>query len=342
MANVRVMIADDYAALRTVLARALRAEPGIEVVGEAADGYAAVRLAEKLRPDVVLMDINMPGLDGFEATRCIVQRDPQRQGYRPIYALLRLLCPADARGRTRAYVLKDADIGELIEVIEAVCRGETYVSSEVVGLGGRRSTRVHTPPTFCGGIDMSFDFDTVHNRWDTDSLKWGRYRGHNVIPMWVADMDFPSPPSIVEALHRRVEHGIFGYATPPQELVQVVVGRMRERYRWEIDPSWIVWLPGVVPALNIVCRAYGQDGDEVVTFTPVYPPFLTAPPRWGKSLRTIPLRRARGPVHVRCRAVRARDFDTFQNPASVQSAQSRGSALRPRGDRAHRPDLRCP
>jgi cystathionine beta-lyase len=138
---------------------------------------------------------------------------------------------------------------------------------------------------------MTFDFDTVHNRWETDSLKWGRYRGQDVIPLWVADMDFPSPPPIVEALHWRVEHGIFGYATPPQELVQVVVGRMRERYRWEIDPSWIVWLPGVVPALNIVCRAYGQEGDEVVTFTPVYPPFLTAPPRWGKSLRTIPLRR---------------------------------------------------
>ncbi len=88
-----------------------------------------------------------------------------------------------------------------------------------------------------------------------------------------------------------MEHGIFGYATPPQELVQVVVARMREKYRWEIDPSWIVWLPGVVPALNVVCRAYGQDGDEVVTFTPVYPPFLMAPPRCGKTLRTIPLRR---------------------------------------------------
>jgi cysteine-S-conjugate beta-lyase len=138
---------------------------------------------------------------------------------------------------------------------------------------------------------MSFDFDTVPSRQGTDSLKWGRYQGRDVIPMWVADMDFPAPAPIIEALHRRVEHGIFGYASVPAELVQVVVARMREKYRWEIDPSWIVWLPGVVPALNLVCQAYGDVGDEVVTFTPIYPPFLTAPPRCGKTVKTMGLRR---------------------------------------------------
>lgn len=138
---------------------------------------------------------------------------------------------------------------------------------------------------------MTFDFDTVHSREDTDSLKWGRYQGRDVIPMWVADMDFPSPPPILDALRRRVEHGIFGYPRPPQELVQVVVARMRDKYQWQIDPSWIVWLPGVGPALNVVCRAYGDDGDEVLIFTPIYPPFLAAPPRFRKTLRTIPLRR---------------------------------------------------
>ena len=141
---------------------------------------------------------------------------------------------------------------------------------------------------------MSFDFDTVHDRRESDSLKWARYRGRDVIPMWVADMDFLSPPPILEALHERVEHGIFGYAAVPEGLAQILVTRMREKYRWEIDPSWIVWLPGVVPALNVVCRAYGADGDEVVTFTPIYPPFLTAPPRCGKTLKTIPLRREEG------------------------------------------------
>jgi len=139
-----------------------------------------------------------------------------------------------------------------------------------------------------------FDFDTVHNRRDTDSLKWARYAGRDVIPLWVADMDFRSPEPIVAALRRRVDHGIFGYAAPPAELVQAVVARMRELYRWEIDPAWLVWLPGAVPALHVVCRAYGEDGDEVVTFTPIYPPFLAAPPRSGKILRPVPLRRDAG------------------------------------------------
>lgn len=140
-------------------------------------------------------------------------------------------------------------------------------------------------------MGMSFDFDTVIDRRSTDSLKWGLYRGRDVIPMWVADMDFQAPQPILEALHRRAEHGVFGYAVPPQELVQVVVERMEQKYRWKIEPSWIVWLPGVVPALNIVCRAFGDDGDEVLTFTPIYPPFLSAPPLANKSLKTILLRR---------------------------------------------------
>lgn len=140
-------------------------------------------------------------------------------------------------------------------------------------------------------MGMSFDFDAVIDRRNTDSLKWGRYRGRDVIPMWVADMDFRAPQPILDALHGRVEHGVFGYALPPKELVQVVVERMEQKYRWKIEPSWIVWLPGVVPALNVVCRAFGDDRDEVLTFTPIYPPFLSAPPLSNKSLRTIPLRR---------------------------------------------------
>lgn len=136
---------------------------------------------------------------------------------------------------------------------------------------------------------MTFDFDTVIDRRNTDSLKWDRYRGRDVIPMWVADMDFQAPQPVLDALHARVEHGVFGYALPPKELVRVTVARLEEKYRWRIEPSWIVWLPGVVPALNIACRAFGDDGDEVLTFTPIYPPFLSAPPLSRRHVRTVRL-----------------------------------------------------
>ncbi len=141
---------------------------------------------------------------------------------------------------------------------------------------------------------MSFDFDAVVDRQNTDSLKWGRYSGRDMIPMWVADMDFQSPQPVLDALRERVEHGVFGYALPPKELVQVIVERMEQNYRWKIEPSWIVWLPGVVPALHVVCRAFGDSGDEVLTFTPIYPPFLSTPPLSGKRLRTIPLHHEEG------------------------------------------------
>jgi cystathionine beta-lyase len=141
---------------------------------------------------------------------------------------------------------------------------------------------------------MTFDFDAVPDRRDTDSLKWARYQGTDIIPLWVADMDFRSPDPIIEALHRRVEHGVFGYARPSEELVQVVIERMARMYGWQVEPSWIVWLPGAVPALHLACRAFGEDGDEVLTFTPIYPPFLTAPPLSRKQLVTVPLRREKG------------------------------------------------
>ncbi|MSU72969.1 MAG: putative C-S lyase [Opitutus sp.] len=124
---------------------------------------------------------------------------------------------------------------------------------------------------------MTFDFDTPVVRAGTDSQKWQKYAGRDVLPLWVADMDFKSSPAIIEALRQRVEHGVFGYARPVKSTVEAVVEAMAQRYGWAIDPSWLVWLPGLVVGLNVTAQAFAQPGEEVLTITPVYPPFMSAP-----------------------------------------------------------------
>lgn len=132
---------------------------------------------------------------------------------------------------------------------------------------------------------MAFDFDHPPERRGTDSVKWGRYAGRDVLPLWVADMDFAAPPAVLDALRRRVDHGVLGYAEPGPSLVAAVVDHLAAEYRWTVDPGWIVWLPGLVTGLNVACRSV-EGG--AVTATPVYPPFLSATPR----LATAPLRLA--------------------------------------------------
>lgn len=134
-----------------------------------------------------------------------------------------------------------------------------------------------------------FDFDTPVDRRGTGSFKWDRYGGRDVIPLWVADMDFPSPPAVVEALRRRVAHGVFGYTHATDELESVIIDSLEQDYSWKVDASWLVWLPGLVSGLNVVCRAVGAPGDDVVTFVPIYPPFLTAPVFAQRSAIEVPL-----------------------------------------------------
>lgn len=134
----------------------------------------------------------------------------------------------------------------------------------------------------------SFDFDTVLARRGTDSQKWQKYAGRDILPLWVADMDFKSAPAIIDALHRRVEHGIFGYARPVKSTVDAVVDAMEQRYGWKIEPSWIVWLPGLVVGLNVTAQAFAQPGEEVLTLTPVYPPFMSAPKNSARASVGVP------------------------------------------------------
>jgi cystathionine beta-lyase len=133
------------------------------------------------------------------------------------------------------------------------------------------------------------DFDRIIDRSGTSSEKWERYRNRDVIPLWVADMDFRSPPAVIEALHARVGHGVFGYTLPPGELHDVVRRMLRQDFDWKVEHDWIVWLPGLVAGLNLACRAVGGEGDEVLVPIPVYPPFMSAPRHGRRTAVTVPL-----------------------------------------------------
>ncbi len=139
-----------------------------------------------------------------------------------------------------------------------------------------------------------FDFERQIDRRETGSLKWDKYIGRDVIPLWVADMDFASPPAVIEALHQRVEHGTFGYTLAPQELVEVILERLQRLYGWQVEAEWLVWLPGLVTGLNVACRAVGTEGADVLTHVPVYPPFLSAPELSGRQTIRVPMAEAEG------------------------------------------------
>lgn len=138
---------------------------------------------------------------------------------------------------------------------------------------------------------MAFDFDRPIDRRGGDALKWNRYAGRDVIPLWVADMDFMAPPPVLAALHRRIDHGVFGYGQPWPSLVEGVLAHCEREYDWRVEPEWIVWLPGLVTGLNVACRAVGEFGDAVFTATPIYPPFLGAPGDSGRRVVSVPLAR---------------------------------------------------
>jgi len=130
---------------------------------------------------------------------------------------------------------------------------------------------------------IRFDFDQAPERRGTDSQKWQKYTGRDVLPLWVADMDFVSAPPILDALRARVDHGVFGYARPTAATVEAVTGALAERYGWKVDPEWIVWLPGLVVGLNVTAQAFAGPDDEVLSLTPVYPPFASAPRNCGRK-----------------------------------------------------------
>ena len=141
-------------------------------------------------------------------------------------------------------------------------------------------------------LDVAANFDIAINRQTApldDSVKWGKYAHQNVLPMWVADMDFAAPPAVLSALHQRIDHGVLGYPQVTRAVTDAVLLHLERDLHWSVDPDWLVWLPGLVTGLNVACRAVGEPGDGVLTAVPVYPPFMSAPRLSGRRLQTFEL-----------------------------------------------------
>jgi cystathionine beta-lyase len=139
---------------------------------------------------------------------------------------------------------------------------------------------------------VAYDFDQVIDRCHTDSAKWCRYNkdGHeDVLPLWVADMDFAAPEPVIRALQERVAHGVFGYGMPPDGLREIIQGRLAQLYNWQVETDDILFFPGVVTGFTLACCAIGEPGDETLVEPPVYPPMLAAPAEVGRIPKTVQL-----------------------------------------------------
>lgn len=136
---------------------------------------------------------------------------------------------------------------------------------------------------------MKYDFDKQVSRRGTDSYKWDSAENENVLPMWVADMDFQTAPAIVEALKKRIEHGIYGYTRVPDSYYKAVDDWFRRRHGWHIDREWIIYTSGVVPAVSAIIKALTVPGDKVLVQTPVYNCFFSSIRNNGCKMVSSPL-----------------------------------------------------
>ena len=133
------------------------------------------------------------------------------------------------------------------------------------------------------------DFDSPVDRSGTWSSRWERYRGSDVIPLWVADSDFRAPPCVLDALRERLEHGVLGYTVVPQELREAILARLERLYRWRVAPEAIVFLPGVVAGLHHAARALVAPGEKILVPRPVYHHLKRAPELAPRPFAEAPL-----------------------------------------------------
>lgn len=154
---------------------------------------------------------------------------------------------------------------------------------------------------------MKYDFDKTIDRRATNSYKWDS-APEGVLPMWVADMDFRTAPAIIDALQKRVAHGIFGYTRVPDAYYDAVTTWFSRRHGWDIDREWIIYTSGVVPAVSAVIKALTVPGDKVIVQTPVYNCFFSSIRNNGCEIVSNPLRRTADTYKM--------DFDALERCAA--------------------------
>lgn len=153
----------------------------------------------------------------------------------------------------------------------------------------------------------TYDFDTVIDRRNSGSMKWDTNPDATILPMWVADMDFPGPPEVIEAVRKRAEAGVFGYTVPSGGYYEAVVAWLKRRHHFDIQTEWIKFGPGVVPALNMLMRAYTDPGDKVIIQMPVYYPFFISIKNNHREILDNPLKFIDGRYEM--------DFDDLERKA---------------------------
>lgn len=159
---------------------------------------------------------------------------------------------------------------------------------------------------------MKYDFDKITDRRATNSYKWDS-APEGVLPMWVADMDFRTAPAIIDALQKRVAHGIFGYTRVPDAYYDAVTSWFSRRHGWDIDREWIIYTSGVVPAVSAVIKALTMPGDKVIVQTPVYNCFFSSIRNNGCEIVSNPLRRIGDTYEM--------DFDNLERCAADPRAK---------------------
>jgi cystathionine beta-lyase len=158
---------------------------------------------------------------------------------------------------------------------------------------------------------MKYDFDRVIDRTGTGSVKWDLaevfFGRPGLLPLWVADMDFESPPEVQAALAERARHGIYGYTSPKLDYYQSLTAWFKKRHSWDIKYEWLYFSPGVVPAINLVIQTYTEPGERVIIQKPVYYPFMLAISNNGREIINNPLQLMNGRYRI--------DFDDLEMKA---------------------------